>query len=671
MKHMSISLKLTLLAGIPVLGALILALQIVRDAQIQVQMNKSLGTIEHVARLSETMGKLVNGLQKERAFAARIQGQRARSVVVAADSVDAELANPAGGKATATDATREAFRRQSESTASAQRNLNALLSQQVIERLPERLAFDVRLATDSLRDLQAHRAQVTDSNLSLVQTTDQYQRPIRALIEGIAALSELTDNGELLRLTTSLVSVMQLKERGSQEHALLAYVFELGRFPPGSYRAFVTLVTEEGMYLEAFKTTASSEQVQLYNKSIARDTLDRSRKLRTEALENTEDRLTVDPDAWFNVQQEKLLQIASVESELHGRVGAVAMKRIAETRRAEWTSALLVGAVILTSVLLAWIVARGVTRRITALRDVALQVGHGNLAIRVAATTGDELGALGKSFNEMIGEIGRARSALSNQIRMSRELEIAASLQRALLPPAPAHPDFDFAGRMQPADEMCGDFYDVLRDGSESNMWVTIGDVSGHGLRAGLVMLMTQSAVASQFRASSTARPSHALMNVNRMLCENIAERLKDKKYVTAQIFAYMGQGRFLCAGAHQPTIVYRAQSERCDVVEVRGPWLGIDPAIVDVPETQIELAPGDILCLYTDGLHEARNAKGELFDLPRLVSLIENIAKQCNDLDEIAESVFRSVGEFAPIPDDDRTMLLVRRRGVVSQQLS
>lgn len=663
MKNLSIRVKLTLLAGIPVLGALVLALQIVGEARNQVQKNKSLGTIEHVAQLSETMGKLVSELQKERAFATRIQGQRANAQASRGELAEVSSPHALRPSEAASPAMLEAYVRQMKSTLVAQSNLDRLVNGGDVERLPERLASDVRDASESLRELAAHREKVRLESLDLVRTGERYERPIRALIEGIAALSELTDNGELLRLTTSLVSVMQLKERGSQEHALLAYVFELGSFPPGSYRSFVTLTTEESVYLDAFRTAASSGQVQLYDQAVTRDTVERTRHFRSIALESTEEGFSVDPEQWFRLQQDKLNQIGSVERELHGRVGAVAQQRIHETRRAEITSAGLVAAVIFLSVLLAWVIARGITRRVVALQNVATQVGQGNLAIRIDVSTNDELGALGTAFNEMIAEIGRARLALSNQIRMARELEIAASLQHKLLPPSPDHPDFDFAGRMLPADEVGGDFYDVLRDTS-SDLWVTIGDVSGHGLDAGLVMLMAQSAFASQFRASPTTPPSDTIRNVNRLLCENITQRLRDRKYVTAQVFAYRGQGRFVCAGAHQPTIVYRAQQRRCEILEVSGPWLGIDPTVQDIPEVQVELGPGDILCLYTDGLSEARNQQGELFDLPRLVDLIGTTAAATASLDELADTVFRVINEFADLHDDDWTMLLVRRRG-------
>ncbi len=534
-RNLTIRTKLSLLAGIPVLGSLLLALQIVRDAQIQVQKNKDLGTIEHVAQLSEVMGTLVNELQAERALAARMQGQTAPTAGAGPDVLDA-TAEPIRHNPQIR-AVQESFEKQIVFTKDAARRLAGLVDEQEVRKLPERLAILVQQAGASLRGLEALRAQVSQETLTLTKVMEQYQKPIRSLIEGIAAVAELTDNGELLRLITSLVSMRELKERGSQEHALLAYVFESERFPPGSYRAFVTLVTEERVYLDSFRTTASSEQLRLYASTMTGEVSAKASQFRAVALESTDERVVANPEEWFNAQQGRLVKLGSLERVLHSRVGKVAMKRMAETRRAEWGSALLVGAVILVSVFLAWAVARGVTRRVPTLRAGAVQVGQGNLAMRVHVNSKDELGTLGQAFNRMVGEIAQARQALGNQIRMARELEIAASLQQALLPPVPAHPDFEFVGRMRPADEVGGDFYDVLRDSVESHLWITIGDVSGHGLDAGLVMLMTQSAFASQFRADAMASPSAAIRNVNQLLCEIIAQRRTDKKYGTAQVF--------------------------------------------------------------------------------------------------------------------------------------
>ncbi len=82
----------------------------------------------------------------------------------------------------------------------------------------------------------------------------------------------------------------------------------------------------------------------------------------------------------------------------------------------------------------------------------------------------------------MTGELGRARAALSDQARMARELELPRKSSARCCPRRPQHPDFEFAGRMLPADEVGGDFYDVMSEPTQGALWISIGDVSGHGV---------------------------------------------------------------------------------------------------------------------------------------------------------------------------------------------
>jgi phosphoserine phosphatase RsbU/P len=281
---------------------------------------------------------------------------------------------------------------------------------------------------------------------------------------------------------------------------------------------------------------------------------------------------------------------------------------------------------------------------------------------RVSISEGDELGQLGGAFNDMTGELGRARVALSDRARMARELEIAAQIQRALLPPSPNHPDFEFAGRMVPADEVGGDFYDVLSEPNQGTLWISVGDVSGHGVAAGLVMLMTQAAFASHFLNNSAEQPERVLRDVNALLCENISNRLRDNKYVTAQLLIYRGEGSFVCVGAHEWPIVYRAKTHRCEIIEAPGPWLGIVPELSDVPVTALTVEPGDVLCLYSDGITEAQNASGEQFDLERMGAVLEAALTDGQALDDVTRAVFNAVESFSGRHDDDWTMLLVKR---------
>ncbi len=650
--------KLTLLAGIPMLGAIVLAVQIVVVARAQVQKNEALASIEHVAQVSGALGSLVHELQLERAYAARVQGQLAKAA-----EVEAGIQQPSGGDARTRAEAQADFERQLRLTLRAEQALVSLLDSGDFGQFSGLTSMTRREGAAARADLQAQRQDMALRPRSLGDTVRHYDRLIQSLIRAIVRVSEQTDNGEILRLTTSLISVLQLKERGSQEHAILAYVLEFGDFPPGTYRQLLTLATEEGVFFEAFKIIASSEQMKSYERHVTSDVVAPVLKLRKAAIDSASDELNLDPSAWMRAQREKLSRISMVERELNHRVAQAAMQRIRETERAEWMSGALVGGIILSSLLLAWLIARGLTRRLAAARRVLAEVGRGNLEARMIESARDELGELGRAFNEMLAELGRARVALSDRIRMARELEIAASLQRSVLPLNPHHPDFEFSGRMVPADEVGGDFYDVLRAPSDSAMWLTIGDVSGHGIDSGLVMLMTQSAIASQFCANPGASPATTLHNVNRLLHANLTERLKDSKYVTGQVFTYRGQGRFVYAGSHQPTIVFRAESQRCEVVDVRGAWLGIDAVLAEVVERDLVLSVGDVLCLYTDGLPEARDAAGALFDMARFVETVEHALRRNASLDDAAASIFSTVSEHAPVRDDDWTLLLVRRR--------
>jgi sigma-B regulation protein RsbU (phosphoserine phosphatase) len=107
---------------------------------------------------------------------------------------------------------------------------------------------------------------------------------------------------------------------------------------------------------------------------------------------------------------------------------------------------------------------------------------------------------------------------------------------------------------------------------------------------------------------------------------------------------------------------VYRVKSRKCDVIRTPGPWLGILPTLGKIPESLIELDPGDVLCLYSDGLSEARNGKGELFDTDRLAQSLEKALSREEMLAKVPDAVFLDVEDFSGQHDDDWTMLLVRR---------
>jgi serine phosphatase RsbU (regulator of sigma subunit) len=653
--NLSIRHKLGLLAGIPMVGALLLALQIIGGAREQARKAEALGSIESLAELSAQMTSVVHALQLERAAGALSLGLHER---------DAKEPSNRGGDAVSVEAKRAAAEAQKQIEASdrALAQLNAFLTGRDVSRLPPRLTGPLKQARELLKKLPELRAQAKAGKTTIEEVFGLYRGATQAFVRAIAGLTDLSDDGELLRRINSLVSLLQLEERGSREHALLAHVFALGEFPPGSYRELVSLISEQDIYADVFRTTASVEHQAAYGRSTTTGSATRLLELRRTALEATEEDLTVSAREWFDLGKAKLTQLGSLERTLNDEVRSAALDKFRRTQRELTVSIGLASGVVLFSLAFAWFLGSGVTRSVEVLRDASRRIAAGDLDVRVEIAVKDELGQLGGTFNDMVGQLDRARAALGDRARMARELEIAAQIQRALLPPTPRHAEFEFAGRMLPADEVGGDFYDVLSDAKSEALWISIGDVSGHGVGAGLVMLMAQAAFASHFLNDPAEEPARVLREVNALLCENIANRLRDDKYVTAQLLTYTGAGRFVCVGAHEWPIVYRARTGRCETVEAPGPWLGIVPELPDVPITVITVEPGDVLCLYSDGVTEAQNAKGDLFDLDRMCAVIEKAMAEAKALDDVTRAVFDEVEAFSGRHDDDWTLLLARR---------
>lgn len=256
--------------------------------------------------------------------------------------------------------------------------------------------------------------------------------------------------------------------------------------------------------------------------------------------------------------------------------------------------------------------------------------------------------------------VGRSLLQPMRELRMARELEIATNIQQAMLPARPTHPDFELCGRMIPADEVGGDFFDVLTSNEE--LWVTVGDVSGHGIGAGLIMLMVQSAFSTQFRTNPQLDPNLVMATVNHLLWENITERLHENKYVTCQLLAYRGRGKFCAAGGHQWPLVYRAATKTVERIHATGPWLGIVNAWPSAGTTEFELAEGDVLCLYSDGLIEARDDSNNLYDSARFVASLETALQNAAELESVIDRVLYDLFSFAPKPDDDVSLLLIRK---------
>jgi sigma-B regulation protein RsbU (phosphoserine phosphatase) len=244
----------------------------------------------------------------------------------------------------------------------------------------------------------------------------------------------------------------------------------------------------------------------------------------------------------------------------------------------------------------------------------------------------------------------------AEQEQLHKEVEIAMRLQTSLLPSRVAVDGLVWAATMRPMSTVGGDYYDVIP--AAGGCWLGIGDVAGHGLQAGLVMLMIQSMLGALVERDPGQPPSAVIRAMNVALCRNIRQRLSQDEHATLTILHYTRDGRIRFAGAHEDILVYRAASRSVELVPTPGVWVGIQPE-QEIEETLLHLADGDLLVLYTDGVIEARNAARKPFGTERLARLISDSAR--DPVQPICDRVIDAVLAWSPLQEDDITLWVGR----------
>lgn len=257
-------------------------------------------------------------------------------------------------------------------------------------------------------------------------------------------------------------------------------------------------------------------------------------------------------------------------------------------------------------------------------------------------------------------EMQELNTALAaERLRLQGELEVARNLQTSLLPRDLTTPRFEVAGRMVPATEVGGDYYDVLP--FEGGAWIAIGDVAGHGLRAAVIMTMVQSMTAALIRQDPSLAPREVMVALNQGVRENVFRRMGARNHVTMTLFRCTDDGNVTFAGAHEPILVHRAATKTCDEIETHGTWLGPMEDIGAVTEDHnLHLAAGDLMVLHTDGITEARNATNGLFGLERLTACVDEA--HASPVATLCDGILATVREWIRIDEDDLSLLAYRR---------
>lgn len=326
-------------------------------------------------------------------------------------------------------------------------------------------------------------------------------------------------------------------------------------------------------------------------------------------------------------------------------------------RRSVLLLAILVVMVVVGALFWAFRQARDFLYPLERLRMGALSLGGGHLDHRIEAISDDELGDLARAFNQMAERLQHSLAEIEEQNEHLRKgLALARDIQLGLLPDPPwSGDDIAVYARSIPAYEVGGDFYSYLAL-PEGRAAIAIGDISGKGVGAALLMALTSSAVESQGR--QLEHPAEVLTVLNNLL----APRLRANHMNAALLFAVFDPHtqtlRVANAGMIAPLLV-SAHASR--FIDVSGLPLGSFVGAV-YQEVTVPLSPGDTLLLLSDGVVEAHDARGELFGFDRLEALIAE-ADTPGDVRGLVEMVLDRVQTYMGEAEqhDDITIVAVR----------
>ncbi|HEY1296652.1 MAG TPA: GAF domain-containing SpoIIE family protein phosphatase [Chloroflexota bacterium] len=242
------------------------------------------------------------------------------------------------------------------------------------------------------------------------------------------------------------------------------------------------------------------------------------------------------------------------------------------------------------------------------------------------------------------------------QERLRRDMELAAALQSALMADAPpAVPGVQVVGRFRPAAEVGGDFYHHrLRAGGQ--LTFSVGDVSGKGLAAALIMGMSRNSLRGT--SQLLRRPAAVVEQVNAQLYDDLN---RVHTFVTAFVGYFDPRTRLVrYANAGHSPVIYRAAGGSPRMLPATCLPLGV---FVDSTSTEgsVRLAAGDILVVGTDGFTEATDRGGASFGYERLIELIDELAG--HSAGAIADGLFAAISDFGEgtPQDDDQTLLVLK----------
>jgi serine phosphatase RsbU (regulator of sigma subunit) len=314
---------------------------------------------------------------------------------------------------------------------------------------------------------------------------------------------------------------------------------------------------------------------------------------------------------------------------------------------------------ILIALFIGGIVAGQITSPIKVLTEGVLKIGSGDLSTRVEVKSKTEIGRLADTFNQMAQDLEKNTEQLVEKEKMSRELELAGQIQKELLPSVlPKVKHLDIAASLVSAEEVGGDCYDFLPIDPD-NLIFYVGDVTGHGVPAGLVSAINNALVPAFMYHYHTTQ--ELIVHLNELL----KKKMRPNVFMTmvmAQWHADTSTLSYTQAG-HDPILFYESALGNVRELSTGGMALGMVPDLSKLVKTEtVPMNMGDVAVLYTDGIPEAWANETESYGMQRLKESI--LRHSAGTAQQIHDGIIKDVREYmGTYPQADDITLIVAKR--------
>lgn len=302
------------------------------------------------------------------------------------------------------------------------------------------------------------------------------------------------------------------------------------------------------------------------------------------------------------------------------------------------------------------------TKPILELTSSAQKLGGGDLKTRVTITTNDEIGELGATFNKMAGDLEVSTKAMIEREKIGRELELAAKIQRQIIPKeVPKIEGLEIATALIPAEEVGGDCYDFIPVSDDKTI-IYLSDVTGHGVPSGLVVSIAN---ALMYGFAGTGSIKDLLIQVNTILKKKTSQNM----FMTLLMLQYQIQKNAapkisMVSAGHPEMLHYSARTGEVTGEKGGGIALGMVPDIGKLlTEREVSIEKGDVLVMYSDGIPEAGSESGKMFGDEAFKQLLKKAATlpTCEAIkDAIVSEVKAFMGSSKQL--DDITLIVMRQ---------